>query len=143
MSWKSRVIDLKLRLGREPNLHELIDLVAGYIMTDQEMAEQAQSWVRGEMAMREPPILSKPISEATVSKSGIVKRDRTVYITSDGEEYLNSTSAVIHEKRVQLDKFLNNESVGRGGEWTQQMFGDFIFENQSQLIEILTMKLED
>lgn len=45
-TWVEKVAIERKRLGREPTLHELIELARTHTMTDLEIAAQQLSWTR-------------------------------------------------------------------------------------------------
>lgn len=54
IAWMERLIDLKIRLGREPTLEELLEEAKKHEMTPEEIRRQRESFVRGMMSTGDP-----------------------------------------------------------------------------------------
>lgn len=49
MTWAEKVAELREKLGRDPDLNELLQLCRGHEMTVEEIAAQRQSYARAEL----------------------------------------------------------------------------------------------
>lgn len=52
--WEEKVRRLTARLGRSPELDEILELARGHDMSPEEIEEQRQSWVRGNAPIGDP-----------------------------------------------------------------------------------------
>ena len=62
---------------------------------------------------------------------------KRTYLTSSGESFDDQQEAIEAERRYQLRVFFERERVGKGGEWSQEMFFNFVWENRFEILELL------
>lgn len=60
--------------------------------------------------------------------------DRRVYVAGDGKEFLDYETACVYEARRALQELLDKHSVGRGGEWCQADFLNFMLEHKDEIL---------
>lgn len=64
----------------------------------------------------------------------VTSESRRIYIAGDGKEFLDSDEADKYEARRVLLELLDKHSVGRGGEWCQADFLNFMLENKDEIL---------
>jgi hypothetical protein len=52
----------------------------------------------------------------------VTTKEKTVFVTDDGREFDTEAAAKGHEATVALEKWADENGVGRGGGWSQDMF---------------------
>ena len=68
--------------------------------------------------------------------------NQEVWVTEDGQRFLLQAEAYEHELRYRLRKLLDEEGVGRGGEWDQSMFLSFLLAYKDELANIVSGDME-
>ena len=66
----------------------------------------------------------------------VVAEKVTLYRTSDGRGFESRLEAEQHEAEQQVTKWVNDEGLGRGGHWDEEMIRSTIWEGRHALYAI-------
>ena len=64
-------------------------------------------------------------------------KEIVAFETSDKQKFDDRFMAERHEAKLEVAVFLDRAGVGRGGEWSQRMIGDFLIDNANAVCQLL------